>query len=129
MELHRKLGLYYIGGMTIGAIGAIGLALQSPLSWVFATGLLSLAAAWVVTTALAYTSIRRSLIQQHKEWMIRSYVVTFAFVTFRVTQIALVGGGMPIEQVLDFASWACWAVPLLVTEAIIQGRKILAVAA
>jgi hypothetical protein len=129
MELHRKLGLYYIGGMTAGAIGAVGLAVQTPLSWVFATGLLSLAAAWVVTTTLAYTSIRRSLIQQHKEWMVRSYVVTFAFVMFRVMQIALVSGGMPIEQVLDFASWASWALPLLVTEVIIQGRKILAVAA
>ena len=129
MDLHRKLGLVYMGAITVGTVGAIGLAVQSPFGWIFATGLLGLALAWVVTTTLAYASIRRSLIQQHKEWMIRSYVVTFAFVTFRVLAVALEGAGMPIQQVIDFAAWSCWAVPLLVTEAILQGRKIFAVAA
>jgi uncharacterized membrane protein YozB (DUF420 family) len=28
--------------------------------------------------------VRRRKIEQHKEWMIRSYVVTLAFLTFRV---------------------------------------------
>jgi hypothetical protein len=44
---------------------------------------------WVTTTTRAYLAIRRSLIDQHKEWMIRNYVVTFAFVTFRVIQPSL----------------------------------------
>jgi hypothetical protein len=129
MELHRKLGLVYIGAVTVGTVGAIGLAVQSPFGWVFPAGLLGLALAWVVTTSLAFASIRRSLIEQHKEWMIRSYVVTFAFVTFRVLNVVLLGAGMPPQQVLDFAAWSCWAVPLVVTEAVIQGKKIFAVAA
>jgi hypothetical protein len=129
MDLHRKLGLVYIGGVTVGTIGAIGLALQSPFGWIFASGLLGLALAWVVATSLAFASIRRSLVQQHKEWMVRSYVVTFAFVTFRVLDVALIGAGMPLQQVFDFAAWSCWAVPLVVTEAVIQGKKIFAVAA
>ena len=29
MHVHRKLGLLYMAGMTIGSIGAIGLALQT----------------------------------------------------------------------------------------------------
>ncbi|MDP3313946.1 SDR family NAD(P)-dependent oxidoreductase [Lutibacter sp.] len=33
--------------------------------------------------AMAYISVRRKYIQQHREWMIRSYVLTFSFVTFR----------------------------------------------
>jgi hypothetical protein len=61
--------------------------------------------------------------------MVRSYVVTFAFVTFRVLDVALIGAGMPLQQVFDFAAWSCWAVPLVVTEAVIQGKKIFAVAA
>jgi len=43
-----------------------------------------LAAAWASTTAMAYYAIRRGLVEIHKEWMVRAYVVTFAFVTFRV---------------------------------------------
>ena len=74
-------------------------------------------------------AIKRSLIQQHKEWMIRSYVVTFAFVIFRVIEPILQAQhiGTQFEQ-LAFAAWACWSVPLLVTELVLQGRKILAAA-
>jgi hypothetical protein len=92
--------------------------------------LFALATAWVTTTTLAYLAIKRSLTDQHKEWMIRSYVVTFAFVTFRVVQPALAAAhiGTPPEQ-LAAAAWACWAVPLLITELVIQGRKVLAVRA
>ena len=82
----------------------------------------------MITTGLEFASIRRSLIQQHKEWMIRSYVVTFVFVTFRVGEVVMqrAGIGEPLQN-LTFLAWACWAVPLLITEAILQGRKIFAV--
>jgi uncharacterized membrane protein YozB (DUF420 family) len=127
MELHRKLGLTYITGVAVGAIGAVALAVQTPVGWVFGAGLLSLAAAWVTTTGLAFASIRRSHIDQHKEWMLRSYVVTFAFVTFRVGEIVMQGAGIgePLQN-LAFLAWASWTVPLLVTEAILQGKKIFA---
>jgi len=85
--------------------------------------------AWFITTGLAYVSIRKLLIDQHKEWMIRSYVVMFAFVTFRVLYVALQAAhiGTPQEQ-LGVAAWFCWSVPLLITEAILQGRKVFAAA-
>jgi predicted membrane protein DUF2306 len=129
MDLHRKLGLTYITGVTIGVIGAVALAVQTPLGWIFGAGLLGLSLAWAVTTGLAFASIRRSLIDQHKEWMIRSYVVTFAFVTFRIGDLTMqaAGIGEPLQNIA-FLSWASWTLPLLVTEAILQGRKIFAVA-
>jgi Predicted membrane protein (DUF2306) len=125
MGLHRRIGLAYISGVSVGAIGAVGLAVQTPLGWVFGAGLLGLALAWVVTTSLAFASIRLSLIEQHKEWMIRSYVVTFAFVIFRVGDLAMRAAGIgDMLQNFAFLSWACWAIPLLATEAFLQGRKI-----
>jgi hypothetical protein len=97
--------------------------------WIFGAGLLGLSLAWTVTTGLAFASIRRSLIEQHKEWMLRSCVVTFAFVTFRIGDVTMqvVGIGEPLQNIA-FLSWASWTLPLLVTEAILQGRKIFAVA-
>jgi hypothetical protein len=128
MGLHRRLGIAYIFGVAVGAGGAYYLATHTPFGWLFGAGLAGLATAWIVTTGLAYAAIRRSLYEQHKEWMIRSYVVTFAFVTFRAAQplVAKTGIGTPLEQIA-FLAWACWALPLLVTEAILQGRKIFAV--
>ena len=124
MNVHRKLGLLYMAGMTIGSIGAIGLALQTEGGLIFGSGLFFLAVAWISTTSLAYVAIRRGLIDQHREWTIRSYVVTFAFVTFRIGQVVMVGSGLPLLTVLGIMAWACWAVPLLVTELLIQGRKL-----
>jgi len=128
MGLHRRLGLTYISGVAIGTVGAVALAVRTPVGWIFGAGLLGLATAWVITTGLAFASIRLRLIQQHKEWMIRSYVVTFAFVTFRVGDVVMraAGVGEPLQNVA-FLAWASWAVPLLITEAVLQGRKIFAV--
>ena len=128
MAWHRRMGIGYMTGVGIGSIAAFYLSTHTDFGWIFGAGLFGLAIAWVTTTTLAYLAIKRSLIDQHKEWMIRSYVVTFAFVTFRVFQPILQAAhvGTPLED-LAFAAWACWAVPLLVTELVIQGRKILAV--
>jgi len=57
--------------------------------------------------------------------MIRSYVVTLGFVFFRmfvgVTSAFEVG---TLFDRLNAASWFCWAFPLLITEAILQGMKL-----
>ena len=127
MELHRKLGLLYIAAMIVGSIGAVGLSLQTDGGVIFGSGLFFLAVAWITTTTMAFVAIKKGLTDQHKDWTIRSYVVTFAFVTFRAGQVALVGRGVPLAEAIGIMAWACWAVPLLLTEAILQARKIAAV--
>jgi uncharacterized membrane protein len=126
MSLHRKLGMVYLATVSISSITSFYLALTTEVNWVFGAGLFGLGCAWVITTGLGFIAIKRRLIQQHMEWMIRSYVVTFGFVFFRI----LVGILTALEvgtlfERLTAASWFCWAFPLLFTEAIIQGRKIL----
>ena len=127
MEVHRKLGLVYVAGMVVGSIGAIGLAFQTDGGLIFGSGLFFLALAWIATTSLAYMAIKKNLVDQHREWTIRSYVVTFAFVTFRVGQVALVGRGVDLQTAIGVMAWACWAIPLLVTEVVIQGKRIASV--
>lgn len=126
MPLHRTIGAAYMISVALSAVAAYYLAFTTSLGWVFGMGLSGLATAWIATTALAFVSIRRRMIEQHKEWMIRSYVTTLAFVNFRILVgiLQAAGVGTQIEQ-LTAASWFCWAVPLLLTELILQGRKIL----
>ena len=120
---HRKLGRLYVSGVAVGALAAYYLALTStaPFGWVYASGLFGLAAAWSVTTAMAYVAIRRKAIEQHREWMIRSYVVTLAFVFFRllVAMLEVLHVGEPMER-YQAAAWVCWAVPLLLVEPLLQ---------
>jgi len=121
---HRRLGWMYLGGVLISCGAAYYLAWTSPLGWVFATGLFGLALTWTITTAMAYIAIARRIIDQHREWMIRSYVVTLAFVFFRVFAAATesMGIGTQLER-LAAAAWFCWSMPLAITEPILQWRK------
>ena len=121
---HRWLGLVYVGAVAIGALAAFKLAANTTLGWVFGFGITGLGVAWLATTTRAVVAIRRGLVELHRDWMIRSYVVTFAFVTFRVlwTILAAAGIGSLPEQ-LAAASWFCWAVPLLAPEIVLQGRR------
>jgi hypothetical protein len=85
---------------------------------------MGLAASWLVTSSMAYFSIRKRLVSLHKEWMIRSYVVTFAFVTFRI--LSDYGPTSRLQPENDRSitiAWACWVVPLAVTEMIFQLRR------
>jgi heme/copper-type cytochrome/quinol oxidase subunit 3 len=128
-ELHRRLGTIYLGAVVTSAIAAYYLAIHTDVTVLFGAGLAGLATAWLITSGMAYLAIRRHLTEQHKEWMIRSYVVTTAFVTFRAIVVVLEAtkmGGEPFDR-LGIASWVCWAGPLLLAEAWLQGRKILAV--
>ena len=44
----------------------------------------TLCTAWIITTSMAVLAIRGRNVIQHREWMLRSYTVTFAFVIFRL---------------------------------------------
>jgi len=61
--------------------------------------------------------------------MIRSYVVTFGFVTFRAFDGVLAAQGLPLLDHIGISAWFAWSVPLVVNEVVLQGRKILRVRA
>jgi len=108
----------------MGVTGAVGLAMTTTYGWAFAVGLMGLASAWLVTTGMAYYTIRNGLVALHKEWMIRAYVVTFAFVFFRVlSDYGPTSRLQPDNDKSITISWACWVLPLAATEMIFQVRR------
>jgi hypothetical protein len=127
---HRILGVIYVLSVAIGSTSAFNLAFHTDFGWVFAIGFTSMGAAWVITTTFATMAICLHRVEQHREWMIRSYVVTFGFVTFRILEVGLdlAHVGTIVER-MTAASWLAWTVPLLITESILQGWKIFGKAA
>jgi hypothetical protein len=125
--LHRALGVGYVAAVGMSGTAAIYLGFHTDFGWVFGMGMIGMGWAWIMTTALAAISICRRMVEQHREWMIRSYVVTFGFVTFRVLTMVfeMLRAGTLVER-MGAASWSAWAVPLLITETILQSRKIFA---
>ena len=125
--VHRTMGVMYALSVGVGGAAAFYLAAHNDFSWVFGLGLASMAAVWIVSTALAVIAICLRQVEQHREWMVRSYTLTFGFVTFRVLYEVLdaLELGTMVER-MTAASWLAWAMPLFITEAILQGRKIFA---
>ena len=74
---------------------------------------------------MAYLSVMRKRIQLHKELMIRSYVVTFAFVTFRwLNELTIVKNLMAEFEERDFITfWFCWTIPLHISEIVFSWKK------
>lgn len=128
-KVHKNLGFVYMAAVAVGSVAGYYLAFHTSGGLVFGSGLMGLATAWLTTTGMAFLAIKRHLYEQHKEWMIRSYVVTFAFVTFRALSTVLEGQGMATVDRIGIAAWFCWAAPLLLNELVLQGRKILRVRA
>ncbi|MBS0416857.1 MAG: DUF2306 domain-containing protein [Proteobacteria bacterium] len=127
--LHRRLGKVYVTGVLIGVVAGFYLAVTIPGHLPYKIGLFMLCVAWLITTAMAWYSIRRRLYEQHREWMLRSFIVTFAFVTFRLAsswlRSLIAVPADPIADEIDtLMAWACWAIPLLVAEPLIQLRAI-----
>jgi uncharacterized membrane protein len=123
--LHRTLGITYVGCTAIGAISAIYLAFHTVYGWIFGAGLTAMALAWIITTGMATMAICKGMVSLHRQWMIRSYLMTFGFVLFRfTTDILEMGNVGTMAERLAFASWACWTIPLLAVEGFSQGRKL-----
>jgi uncharacterized membrane protein len=83
LTLHRVLGRVYAVSVLVGAFTGIALAAGRP----GLPGTSMQAAAWIVCTAAAVITARNRQITQHRQWMARSYAVTFTFVSSRVLNL------------------------------------------
>ena len=82
-QLHRILGRIYVISVFIGAATGVALASGRPGF----PGTTMQAAAWIVCTTAAFVTARNRQIIQHRQWMARSYAVTFTFVSSRVLNL------------------------------------------
>jgi hypothetical protein len=83
LKLHRVLGRVYVISVFIGAFTGIALAFGRP----GLPGTSMQATAWIVCTTAAFITAHNRQIVQHRQWMIRSYAVTFTFVSSRVLNL------------------------------------------
>jgi len=83
LQLHRVLGRIYVISVLVGAATGVALAAGRP----GLPGTAMQAAAWIVCTTAALITARNGQIVQHRQWMARSYAVTFTFVSSRVLNL------------------------------------------
>jgi uncharacterized membrane protein len=129
LALHRLLGKVYIYSVVVAAVTANYLAATTSLNSTYSIGLSVGAVIWLVTTAMALYAIKCRNIDQHKEWMTRSYVISLFFIlymflkdiSFRLGLPAFIGSELEARALLV---WASWSIPLFMTEFFLQNKKI-----
>jgi len=88
LSLHRVMGYLYVASVAISAPVAIVVSIRLPLPTLTMASVIQ-SFGWVTTTATAVYAIRTRRIQQHKEWMMRSYPFAMAFIVTRVIGLFL----------------------------------------
>jgi hypothetical protein len=125
--LHHALGRVYAAGVLIGSLGGFTCADDSRPTAIRCGTLCVMCG---MGNHDRHGSVRHwyATHRTAPRMVIRSYTVTFAFVTYRLVSYWLRRWmHMPepdvVDQIDTLMAWACWAVPLLFAEPLIQLRS------
>jgi uncharacterized membrane protein len=136
LRLHRRLGKLYIVSIGVGGGSGLYLSFEALGGWMSQAGFLALDILWLTATYIGYKQIRQKRLEEHREWMLRSYALTFAGVTLRFW-VALLGVlTIPLENFSQFElllddlnrmyridAWLCWVPNLIFAEWLIRRRR------
>lgn len=111
LQLHRVMGRIYVGSVAISAPVAIAIAISLPIMTLAMASTIQ-AVGWLVTTATGLYCVRTRRIQQHREWMMRSYPFAMVFVVVRailaIPAIARTGEVGIVTVVWSVIATACF---------------------
>jgi uncharacterized membrane protein len=124
-KFHRVVGRIYIAGALIAA--PLGAYIQffeerrgGPRSFSIAT--LVDATLLMLTTAIAFGFILKGKVQQHRQWMTRSFAVALVFLEVRV-----IGGLTGLDNnpaAIETIVWSCVALSLLAADIVLQVQEL-----
>ena len=121
-RFHRLIGATYLIGGAIGAGMGLYLSITGPhpLPGVgVATG--TLAIAWLAVAAMAWRAAINRRFDSHRDWMIRSYVLTWTFVFCRIVMLHPASATAAPATIVAII-WASWITPLIACEIALQWR-------
>jgi hypothetical protein len=120
LRFHKWIGYTYLSAGTLASIAALVLSARPahpPMSLGVATG--TLAAFWLAFAAMALRAALNKRFESHREWVIRSYVLTWTFVGCRIAQTVPVFASLG-EEGITAGIWLYWIAPILICEICLQ---------
>jgi uncharacterized membrane protein len=121
-NIHRSFGKIYVACIFISGLINIYLSMNASGGWVARTGFFTMDLIWMYATYMAVAKIMKKDIQAHRNWMLRSYAITFAAVTLRLYQFPLMVLFGDFEPAYKIVAWLCWVSNLLIIELVIRKR-------
>jgi uncharacterized membrane protein len=124
IKLHRTVGNIYIIVVLLSGIAGLYIAFYATGGIGTKLGFGFLAIFWLITTIMAFISIKNKEIIKHQKWMIRSYALCFAAVTLRLWMPILPAiFNLEFSESYAIISWLCWIPNLVVAEILISKIK------
>jgi uncharacterized membrane protein len=120
-RLHRVVGYAYVTGIAVSASSSFYLAFFTTPD--FGLALFILAVVWWVSIVMALVAARNRRIDAHREWMIRSYIVTFSFVSYRALVSLSVFQGLGAGRHATVL-WISWVLPMMLFELLLQWDRV-----
>ena len=123
--VHKTMGYLYIAGCYIGA--PLGIYIQwfeekmGTFSHSFTIATVMDAAIWMFATTMALIMIRTKRMQQHRQWMIRSFACALIFLEVRAIMVFF---QLP-EAAVEAVVWACVAAAFPVADLVMQVDEVL----
>ena len=120
-KLHRVVGRIYVFGALVAApFGAYIQYFEERMGGTrsFSLAALTDAVLLVLTTAIAFAFILKGKVQQHRQWMTRSFAVAIVFLEVRV--ISGLGGWDESAVAGEIIVWMCVAFSVLVGDIALQ---------
>ena len=112
---HKAAGYLYLASGSIASSVALVRSFDTGHTPGLSTG--TLAAFWLLFTAMAYRAIWNRQVGEHRAWMIRSYVLAWTFVFCRFWTRAAPAGLQGKESDMI---WLTWVAPILLAEICLQ---------
>lgn len=119
-QLHRWLGTAYF--LSIFSSGLAGLCI-APFAMggsAAQTGFFALGLAWLLSTGMGLSTLLRGQYQEHGQWMIRSYALTFAAIPQRTMLLLALFTPVPFLDIYRLSAWLPWLLQLVIAQWIIQ---------
>jgi uncharacterized membrane protein len=125
-QLHRAVGRIYVASVFVAA--PLGFYIQyfqermgDPRSFSIAAAVD--AALWMITTGTAMVFILKGKVQEHRQWMTRSFAVALVFLEVRV--IGGLSGWENLDaHVNETIVWVCLAFSILSADLVLQWQKL-----
>ena len=123
--IHRWNGRIYILSILLNMIPGYYVSFFANGGFLSIIGFLILNTLWLMTTINGYLYIIKKQISQHRNWMIRSFMLTYANLTiYIVVAISHNALGFDYGHAYTLAVWLSFTVNLIIAEIIIKKTKI-----
>lgn len=119
---HRMVGRIYMVGILLGGISGLYLSFYAMGGLVAKLGFGLLSVFWITSAYQALNRVKNRKIQDHQNWMIRNYSLTFAAVTLRIwlPLFVLLFGLEQFELSYTIIAWLAWVPNLIIAEFFIK---------